>query len=218
MHETVNAARRVGITLFLVWAAGGLALGGPSQAVAAPPLLSAEKASPNITSTYGSGDFGQWGVDQWRLPVYHYTDDEASDPNAHQPELGGGTQAQHQVGNDNIKGMAFNDGYTQLWSQELLAQWANLYEPEHEHYAGGYGYLNVGGKVGSTFYLDHQSDESFAREMGVGYYRKSISFQGLNVTEHTVAPFGNDPVLLDNVPAEPNLGSHQSHAGGGPVR
>jgi hypothetical protein len=171
---------------------------GPARA-AGPPPLSADTSQASIASTYGSGNFGQWGVDQWGLPVYHYALDEVTDPRAQQPELAGGTSAQHQVGNDHIKGMSFNDGYTQLWSQDLLSQWANLYDAAHNHYAGGYGYLNVGGKVGSTFYPDHQTNESFRREFGVGYYRKAISFQGLNVTEETVAPFGNAPVLLDNV-------------------
>jgi hypothetical protein len=198
-NASVNTARGWATALLLAWVACGLALASPSNALAAPPPLSAEKASPNVASTYGSGDFGQWGVDRWGLPVYHYTDDQATDPNARQPELAGASQAQHQVGNDNIKGMAFNDGYTQLWSQQLVAQWANMYSPEHEHYAGGYGYLNVGGKVGSTFYLDHQTDESFLRDFGVGYSRKSISFHGLAVSEDTVAPFGSDPILLDNV-------------------
>ncbi len=176
-----------------------LQAGVADAAAPAPPPLSADHSLADISSTYGSGHFGQWGVDQWGLPVYHYTDDELTDPDAAQPELAGGTQAQHQVGNDNIKGMAFNDGYTQLWSQALLSQWANIYQPADNHYAGGYGYLNVGGKVGSTLYADHQSDESFHRDFGVGYYRKQITFAGLGVQEDTVAPFGSDPVLLDNV-------------------
>jgi len=199
--KSMKRARLLGIALLGALAAGGLPAfaDAPSAAAAAPPPLSAEKAAPSIASSYGSGDFGEWGADQWGLPAYHYAADEATDPDAKQAELEGGTQAQHQVGNEDIKGMSFNDGYTQLWSQERLAQWANLYEPEHDHYGGGYGYLNVGGKVGSTFYLDHQSDESFQRYFGVGYYRKSMAFQGLNVTEDTVAPFGNDPVLVDDV-------------------
>ena len=45
-----------------------------------------------------------------------------------QPELAGATRAQHQLGNDNIKGMACNDGYTEFWSQDRLSQWANLYQ------------------------------------------------------------------------------------------
>ena len=89
-----------------------------------PAPLSAETAPVNLHSTYGSGRFGRWEVDQWGLPAYDYTDDELSDPDARQPELDGATAAQHQLGNDNIKGMAFNEGYTEFWSQDLMAQWA----------------------------------------------------------------------------------------------
>jgi hypothetical protein len=164
-----------------------------------PPPLSADTTPVDIDSTYGSGHFGRWEVDQWGLPAYNYTDDELTDPDARQPELDGSTAAQHQLGNDNIKGMAFNDGYVQLWSQDLLAQWANLYQPSDRHYAGGYGYLNVDGKVGSTLYAEHQTGEGFQRVFGVGYYRKQIQFEGIGVTEDTFAPYGNDPVLLDDV-------------------
>ena len=172
----------------------------PATASAAGPApLWADTTAADVNSTYGSGSFGQWGVDEWGLPVYHYTDDELTDPHAAQAESSGSSAAQHQVGNDNIKGMAYNDGYTQLWSQQLLAQWANLYAPANAHYAGGYGYLSVGGKVGSTEYADHQTGESFQRDFGVGYARKAITFAGLSVREDTVAPWGSDPVLLDNV-------------------
>jgi hypothetical protein len=175
------------------------AVATPAAALRAPAPLSADTAPADIDSSYGSGSFGRWGVDQWRLPVYLYTADELTDPNAKQAELAGGTQAQHQLGNDRIKGMAFNDGYTQFWDQDLLSQWANLYQPADRHYAGGYGYLNVDGKVGSTLYLDHPTDEQFQRWFGVGYYRKQITFAGVRVREDTYAPFGNDPVLLDDV-------------------
>jgi hypothetical protein len=172
----------------------------PAAALAkAPAPLSRSTTPADIDSSYGSGHFGRWGVDQWGLPAYDYTDDELKDPDARQPELDGGTAAQHQLGNDNIKGMAFNDGYTQLWSQDLMAQWANLYQPSDRHYAGGFGYLNVGGKIGSTLYADHATDEQFQRVFGVGYYRKQATAAGVRVQEDTVAPFGNDPVLLDDV-------------------
>jgi hypothetical protein len=172
----------------------------PVPAVAkAPAPLSTSTTPADIDSTYGSGHFGRWQVDQWGLPAYDYTDDELKDPDARQPELDGATAAQHQLGNDDIKGIAFNDGYTQLWSQALMAQWANLYQPADRHYAGGFGYLNVGGKIGSTLYADHPTDEQFQRAFGVGYYRKQATVAGVRVLEDTVAPFGNDPVLLDDV-------------------
>ncbi len=185
----------------LIAAAAGTALVmATSPALArAPAPLSAQTTPADIDSTYGSGHFGRWEVDQWGLPAYGYTDDERSDPGARQPELDGVAAAQHQLGNDNIKGMAFNDGYTEFWSQDLMAQWANLYQPSDRHYAGGYGYIDVGGRIGSTYYPDHQTGENFKRTFGVGYYRKQITFGGVQVTEDTFAPFGNDPVLLDDV-------------------
>ena len=86
---------------------------------------------------------GVFGRKAGSLPDYNYTADELTDLDAKQPELDGSSAAQHQVGNDNIKGMAFNDGYTEFWDQDLESQWANLYQPTDRHYAGGYGYLNV---------------------------------------------------------------------------
>jgi hypothetical protein len=179
------------------------ALAPPGSVGAAPPQapapLSADTATSNIDSSYGSGHFGRWTVDRWGLPAYDYTANEVTDPLAKQPELAGSSAAQHQVGNDNIKGMAFNDGDTQLWDQELQSQWANLFQPADRHYGGGYGYLNVNGHVTSTLYLDHQPNELFAREFGVGYYRKALVFNGVGAQETTYAPFGSDPVLLDDV-------------------
>jgi hypothetical protein len=168
----------------------------PSQA---PPPLSADPSAPSIASTYGSGSFGHWLVDPYGLPAYDYTADETTDPNAKQPELAGATGAQHQLGNDHIKGMAFNDGYTQFWSQDRLAEWANLYQASSNHFAGGWGYLNVGGKVASTMYLDRPQGAPFTRTFGVGYYRRHAVADGIDVSDAVYAPFGNDPMLVHDV-------------------
>ncbi|HEV3230434.1 MAG TPA: hypothetical protein VGY97_13240 [Solirubrobacteraceae bacterium] len=170
-----------------------------STQVTAPPALSADQSPADIASTRGSGVFGQWTVDGFGMPAYRYQVDETRDPRAAQPELAGATRAQHQVGNDHIVAAAFNDGYTQLWSQDRLSQWANLYQPSNQHYAGGYGYLNVDGKVASTLYLDRPAGAPFQRDFGVGYYRKQLTFAGVDVTQTVYAPFGDDPVLLDDV-------------------
>src|ERR1700758_4649456 len=82
---------------------------GIAQA-AGPPPLSADRAPAVIDSSYGSGDFGHWLVDRFGLPAFRYAIDESTSPMAKQPEVAGATRAQHQVGNDNIKGMAWNDG------------------------------------------------------------------------------------------------------------
>jgi hypothetical protein len=165
----------------------------------APPALSRDHSRPSIASSYGGGSFGSWVVDGFGLPVYRYTADEQSDPDAAQIELGGATRAQHQVGNDHIKGMAYNDGYTQFWSQDRLAQWANLYQPQSRHYAGGHGYLNVGGKTISTLYLDRPASARIERDFGVGYYHRVLRADRVSIVENVYAPFGNDPVLLHDV-------------------
>ena len=96
----------------------------------APAPLSAAQARPPVASTYGSGSFGRWLVDASACRRSATTlDEQTPTPRAQQPELAGGTEAQHQVGNDHIVAAAFNHGYTQLWSQARLAQWANRYEP-----------------------------------------------------------------------------------------
>ena len=173
--------------------------GARCEAAVAPPPLSADHSAVNVGSTYGSGSFGSWQVDNFGLPSYRYDIDEARDPKAKQPELAGGTQAQHQVGNDHLMADAFNDGYVQLWSQDRLSQWANLWQPQNQHFSGGYGYLNVDGKVASTLYLDRPQGAPFERDFGVGYYRKQRTAEGVDVNQTVYSPFGDDPVALDDV-------------------
>ena len=155
--------------------------------------------SASVDSTYGSGNFGTWYVDAFGLPAFRYDADERVDPRAAQPELASGTEAQHQVGNDHIVAAAFNHGYTQLWSQDRLSQWANLYEPATRHWAGGFGYLRLDGTVTSTLWLDRGEGTSLERDFGVGYFRKTLATGGVEVEQVVYAPFGDDPLLLDDV-------------------
>src|SRR5436309_3094751 len=125
--------RRTLIAAVLVLA---LTNGVSAGAAAAPPRLSRDTSSAKIASTYGSGHFGHWTTDEFGLPAYRYDINETRDARARQPELAGSTLAQHQVGNDHIVAAAYNDGFTQLWSQDRLMQWVNRYDPANEHYAG----------------------------------------------------------------------------------
>jgi hypothetical protein len=172
---------------------------GPDRAAAAPAPLSADRSPVEVSSTHGSGAFGRWSVDRFGLPAFRYLIDEERVPWARQPELNGDTAAQHELGNDHIVAAAFNHGYTQLWSQDRLAQWANRYEPGAGHFAGGYGYLNVGGTVLSTLHLDRPPGAASTRRFGVGYYERGLRSRGLAVREDVYAPFGNDPLLLHDV-------------------
>jgi hypothetical protein len=170
-----------------------------SAPAAAPPLLSTDQSPANVDSTYGSGGFGTWRVDAFDLPAFRYMLDEAADARAEQPELAGATEAQHQVGNDHIVASAFNHGYTQLWSQDRLAQWANRYDATTQHFAGGFGWVVVDGKVLSTLFLDRPPDATVERDFGVGYYRKALHAESLDVVQTVYAPYGDDPLLLDDV-------------------
>ena len=62
MHE--EKLVRLRSTLTAATAAALLALPAAAVARAAPPPLSADTAPVNISSTYGSGDFGRWTVDR----------------------------------------------------------------------------------------------------------------------------------------------------------
>ena len=166
---------------------------------ASPPPLSADRSSADVASTYGSGSFGRWIVDRFGLPAYRYDVDERVARRARQPELHGRTAAQHELGNDHDTAAAFNDGYTQLWSQDVLAQWANRFVPAARHYAGGYGYLNVGGRVLSTLYLDRPRGSALERRFGIDYYERQLHARGIEVREDVYAPFGNDPLLMHDV-------------------
>ncbi|MBV9214392.1 MAG: hypothetical protein JOZ25_12195 [Actinobacteria bacterium] len=179
--------------------AAALVLVVAAPAVAAPPPLSRARSPSVDRSAYGSGNFGSWGLDRFGLPFFRYRVNEATDPKAKQPELAGGTQAQHQVGNDHLMAAAFNDGYLQLWSQDRLSQWTNLWQPANRHYSGGYGYLRVGKKIVSSLYLDRPRGVLFQRDFGVGYYRKHLRARGIDLTQVGYSPYGDDPVLLDDV-------------------
>ena len=118
--------RRLIPTVVLIPAVATIALSAGAAASGTDSgSLSSNATLPRITSSYGSGGFGRWMVDHFGLPSYRYTVDQQTDPLARQAELAGRTDAWSQVGNDRVKADAFNHGYTELWSQDRLAQWIN---------------------------------------------------------------------------------------------
>ncbi|HEV7584780.1 MAG TPA: hypothetical protein VGO14_03270 [Solirubrobacteraceae bacterium] len=183
----------------LALAAALAVLCGAQTSLAAPAPLSAERAPANVSSTYGSGSFGQWSVDAHGLPAYRYETDQLTSPIAPQPELSGNVNAWSQIGNDHVVATGSNHGYTQLWSQDRLYQWTNYYDASHNHFAGGFGYLNVEGKVISTLYDDRPAGAASERLFGVGYYQKQIAVKGVAEQDRVYAPFGDDSLLLHDV-------------------
>ncbi|HUE26313.1 MAG TPA: hypothetical protein VMP89_06030, partial [Solirubrobacteraceae bacterium] len=192
MSRLVRSAVASGCSLLAL----GLSAAG---AGAAPQPLSADAAPVEISSSFGSGAYGRWTTDRWGLPAYRYQIDELTNPIAAQPELDGNTSAWSQLGNDRVVADAFNHGYVQLWSQDRLYQWTNYYDASHDHFAGGFGYLNIGGKVISTLYDDRPAGATTERVFGAGYYAKAVSAHGISEHDTVYAPFGNDPILLHDV-------------------
>jgi hypothetical protein len=181
-------------------AIGVVALGAPAaRTETAPPPLSQDTSPVDVASTYGSGSFGSWTVDRFGLPAYQYTIDEETAPQAKQAYRGGRVDAWHQLGNDHIVASAYNHGYIQLWSQDRLYQWTNLYDAAARHFGGGYGYVNAAGRVFSTLYDDRPAQAVTERDFGIGYARKRLVVVGLDIEEHVYAPFGDDPILLHDV-------------------
>jgi Glycosyl hydrolase 36 superfamily, catalytic domain/Glycosyltransferase family 36 len=193
------ARSRSGLTLprrCLVAAATACAIAGSFAAAA----VAAAPSGSNIASSRGSGVFGTWTTDSHGMPAYDYKLDEATDPRAQQPELDGDTKNWSQLGNDAIVANAYNHGYVQLWSSARIYQWANRYDAGADHFAGGFGYLRLAdGRTASTLYSDRPPASHFQRRFGAGYVRKRMRFAGLDVSETTTAPFGDDPALVDEV-------------------
>lgn len=212
MRSRRDRFRRIAPSVVLIPAIAAITLstGAGASGDHSPPL-SWNASLPRIASSYGSGNFGRWIVDRFGLPSYRYTVDQQTDPLARQAELAGGNDAWSQVGNDRVKADAFNHGYTELWSQDRLAQWINALDPSRLHMGGGYGYLNVDGKVISTLYDDRPQGATTERTFGVGYFSHSLATQGINVREVVQAPFGNDPVLVHDVSIT-NTSDHPENA------
>jgi hypothetical protein len=186
-------------TAALLTGLAAAALTGPALA-AGPAPLSSERARVDIRSSAGSGIFGSWFVDGFGLPAYRYELDPARDARTRQPELGGSSDAWHQLGNDHVVATAHTRGHVRLWSQARSYQWVNPPDPAAGQHSGGYGYLRLAdGRVISTLYADRPDGARTRRDFGAGYFGRLTAIPGVGVRERVYAPFGDDPLLLHDV-------------------
>lgn len=166
---------------------------------AAPARLSAEDTRVDIAASEGGGIFGNWTVDRYGLPAYDYTLDQTNDSRGARADLRDRRDAWHQLGNDAIIANAYNEGYTQLWSQQRMYQWTNIYDESRRHYAGGYGYLHLGGETISSLWLDRPAEATTLRRFGVGYYERALETSEVKIEESVTTPYGDLPVLVHEV-------------------
>lgn len=149
---------------------------------------------------FGSGNFGEWMVDEFGLPAYRYTCDQVNEARAvtpTNPAWRAPTDHSHQVGNDRLVAVASNYGTIQVRQDEGGPKFLNDYSPQHHHYAGGFGYLTDGKTALGTFYPG--AADSFERIFGIGYLRKVVQKNGYSADQVVFAPFGDDPLLISQV-------------------
>ncbi len=154
----------------------------------------------NGSKAYGSGYFGEWITDQFGLPAYRYTCDQATDIKALSPvhqQWRSPTDHTHQVGNDRLVAAVSNYGYVQVRQDEGSPKFLNDYFPEESRYGAGIGFLTDGKRVLSTFYPGNGA--SFDRILGEGYIRKTVRSPHYEVEQTIVAPYGDDPVVVSMV-------------------
>ncbi|HUW91051.1 MAG TPA: hypothetical protein VMV43_11120 [Candidatus Nanopelagicaceae bacterium] len=149
---------------------------------------------------FGSGYFGEWVEDEFKLPAYRYTCDQINDPKAITPmnkKWRSNTEHLHQVGNDRLVAVASNYGYVQVRQDEGSPKYLNEFNPEQGQYAGGFGYLTDNDDYLSTYYPGNA--DVFERIFGIGYLQKKVSGKGYSVNQIIFAPFGDDPVVISQV-------------------
>jgi cellobiose phosphorylase len=154
---------------------------------------------------FGSGYFGEWIEDEFGLPAYRYTCDQINDFKAITPMnevWHSKTDHWHQVGNDRLVALASNYGYIQVRQDEGSPKFLNEFDPNHEQYAGGFGYLTDGKNFISTFYPGNA--DCFERIFGIGYFRKKVSGKNLIADQIIFAPFGDDPILISQLAVSNN--------------
>ncbi len=152
---------------------------------------------PAEAADYGSGRFGVWIEDEFALPAYRYTTNQATDPHAVTHVLPGvlaTTEHIHQVGNDRIIGIASNYGHLRVRQDEGCPKFLNDVDPKTSQFGGGLGWLSDGEETLGTYY--DGTNQEFERIFGIGYFRKRVEGAKYSIDQVILAPFGDDPVLV----------------------
>jgi hypothetical protein len=188
-----------------LWSSLGVAISANVTAAlpttqSGPPVQESTTSNVPFGSRFGSGHFGRWDEDEFGLPIFRYTANQATDPHAVtdvQPGILGSTEHIHQVGNDRITALASNYGTVRVRQDEGCPKILNDIDPETSQFGGGLGYLTDGNETLGTHYDGSRSN--FERIFGTGYFRKRVAGASYSVDQVIVAPFGDDPVLLSQV-------------------
>lgn len=168
--------------------------------------VSAEQPDVLADCRRGSGDLGQWAVDQAGLPAYDFSVEERCDPAAHaySPRTTPLRDPIHLIGNGRgVVAMAHASGGVELYSQDRGHKWFNRIDtwqdPQNPDYprqlGGGFNYYVVdnGGapQIGSTRFEDlpvNRALQMQSRRFGVGYYETVTHDTAVTVHRRVFAP------------------------------
>jgi hypothetical protein len=157
----------------------------------------ATQAADARQAPYGSSNFGTWIEDEFGLPAFQYTCNQATEARAVtqlQPGILAPNEHIHQVGNDRITALASNFGHVRVRQDEGCPKFLNDVDAEMSQFGGGLGYLTDGHETLTTY--NDGSNPRFERIFGVGYFRKRVMGKSYSVEQTISAPFGDDPVLV----------------------
>lgn len=111
----------------------------------------AESAEELKPCAEGSGAFGFRRIDEQGLPTVN-TLDQRSDPKAfykHSRNKEPRTHL-HQIGNDRLNGIAYNEGYVELMSQERGVTYHNRFDEKYRNYTASFSLIEEDGVVWNT--------------------------------------------------------------------
>ncbi|MBK7972979.1 MAG: hypothetical protein IPK07_06755 [Deltaproteobacteria bacterium] len=179
--------------LAVLASAFGCGSGSGAYATREPP--------PLVETDRGSGIFGRWLLDADGLPAYEYTLDQHADERARFPDSRGRDRRDHvfNFGNDRLNALGGNDGTVEIVAAARAPAHLNRFDPEHGHYAGGFGYLNDGSETWSTAYRFRPSDARTRRVFGVGYFETELAHRDVVSTRRVFAPAGDEPLVVSEV-------------------
>lgn len=144
-------------------------------------------------------DFGKWITDEYGLPAFAYTLDQYKYKDKcpmNNPVFNKKNDHYAQIGNDRLVAIPSNYGFIRVRQDEGGPKFLNDYDEANNEYGGGFGYLVYDDNILSTYYLPNSQME---RVFGAGYFRKVISDQNFKIEQKIYAPYGDDPVLKDDI-------------------
>ncbi len=70
---------------------------------------------------------------------------------------------------------------------------------EHQHYAGGFGFIDDGTESWSTAYRYRPQGSETRRVFGLSYFETETTYRDIRAVRRVYAPYGDDPLLIADI-------------------